>query len=72
MRAYKEDSCYIYEDKERHILIDYDLTWNSSTAYNDKGEIVNLTSFFPTIPTIAEFELKARGILKDNPYLFVG
>jgi hypothetical protein len=69
MKAYEESGQYFYEDKEKDILIDYDLVWKRSTAFNNEGCMEDLTMFFDEVPTLKGFEKKAKQILKDNPYL---
>jgi len=69
VKAYQEDGCYIYDDKEKPALIEYDLTWKTATAYNDKGDTADLTAFFPFITSLADFELKARNLWKERFYV---
>ncbi|MEH7328088.1 hypothetical protein CN330_24220 [Priestia megaterium] len=69
MVAYEENDLYLYDDVSKKILIDYDLTWKTSNGFNDRGEMIDLTEYFPNKPTLEEFEQIAKQILTDNPLL---
>jgi len=69
MRAYEENDLYLYDDASKQILIDYDKVWKTANGFNDRGERVDLTDYFPNKPTLEEFEDIARRIITDNPLL---
>jgi hypothetical protein len=60
MKAYEEDSSFLYDGG--NVLVEYDLIWKTSTIYNDKGDMEDLTMFFKEVPTLKGFEKIAKKI----------
>lgn len=63
-KAYEQDGLFIYDDSERNILIDFDTKWRTSQAYNNDGDIADLTDYFRLVSSIDDFEATAKQALK--------
>lgn len=64
MKAYEQDGLFIYDDSERNILIDFDTKWRTSQAYNNEGDMADLTDYFRLVSSIEDFEVSAKRVLK--------
>lgn len=69
VEAYEENGLFLYDDSIKKILITYDLISNTANGFNDRGDVVDLTEFFTSKPSLEEFSNVASQILNENPFL---
>lgn len=59
-KAYVEDGEFVYEDEQGDFIISFSPQWNMAYLYDDEGDEKDITPFFPSIPTLEEFEKAAK------------